>query len=233
MKPDVIVCWPRNCDYPLWRKFIRDERYRFARVFVMFTENMQDGPVDYSPWVREQLGNIAECFDSPPTQGRDWRDVAVNAALDRSTAEWVWFTEQDFLIHEPERFWRVVYIRTFDMAVGWQEHDKRWHPSCMFVRRTAIEKTTRNFGPVPIDHFWMFGAEIESLFGWEHLENDIDFEHLQGLSQNHYLVDQGIDAGVFNRPRFREYLTDCLESGVPLDQRWADRAQREIGMVSA
>ena len=38
---DAIVCWPRFADFPRWRQFIRDERYRFGSVFVPY---FFDGP---------------------------------------------------------------------------------------------------------------------------------------------------------------------------------------------
>ena len=101
---DVIVCWPRFADYPRWRQFIRDERRRFGRVFVVFTEH--DGP-DRSGWVRANFPE-ATCIDSPARGDRDWRDVAVNAALDLSEADRVWFTEQDFEITDPAVFWPAV-----------------------------------------------------------------------------------------------------------------------------
>lgn len=221
MKPDVIVCWPRNCDYPLWRRFIRDERQRFGRVLVVFTEH--DG-ADYRPFVRANFPE-AECFDSPPRGDQDWRDVAVNAALDRSDAEWVWFTEQDFLISNLRRIWGRFQARAeHDAAIGWWD-GVRWHPSCLFVRRTAIERTSRYFGPVPIDHFTRFSEELSPVAdlgseGWE---------HLQGLSQNHWLTDIGEQAGIFHEERFRAYLRDCLASGVPLALDWAERAAIHAG----
>lgn len=233
MMPDVIVCWPHTCDYPLWRKFIRDERSRFAKVLVAFTTNTQ-GPHDYRVFVREQIGDIADCFDSPDLEGRDWRDVAVNAALDRSTADWVWFTEQDFRIVKPELFWRGVEIFSeFDAILGWEDDVPRWHPSCLFVLRSIIEEdTSRYFGPEPRDHFARFSDELHR--EWDSWDIDEDlWEHLQGLSQNHFLIDTGQTEGIFQRERFREYLRDCLNAGVTLDPFWRANAKREVALVTA
>ena len=52
MKPDVIVSWPRHADYPLWRQFIRENRQRFAKVIVAFTDH--DGH-DYSQFVVDAM----------------------------------------------------------------------------------------------------------------------------------------------------------------------------------
>jgi hypothetical protein len=159
-----------------------------------------------------------ECFDSPDRGDRDWRDVAVNAALDRSDATHVWFTEQDW-------FGRLDFVGD---AVGFKENDEdRWHPANLYVSRALIERTSRYFGPDPVDHFTKFGAELDALTTVRHLAPG--YEHLQGLSQNHYLTDHGIDAGVFKRERYRRYLADCLASSVPLHPRWVENARHELG----
>ena len=226
MTPDVIVAWPQNCDYPIWRRFITENRHRFARILVAFTPH--DGP-DYRDFVRDALP-FAECFD---TSGGEWRDTAVNAALDRSDADWVWFTEQDFFVYSPS-FWDTLRDdRPLD-AVGWKDETPRWHPSSLLIRRETIERTTRYFGPEPVDHFYRFGRDLDAVgrpwslemppFG---LVAGTDWEHLQGLSQNHYLIDRGEDAGVFKRERFRRYLRECL-AVTPLDPRWEANAQKEL-----
>ena len=221
MKPDVIVSWPIHADYPLWRKFIRDERERFDRVFVVFTQH--DGR-DLSPWVRANLPDV----EFPPTfVDIDWRNGAVNAALQHSSAEWVWFTEQDFLVRDG--FWaEVARGTTFSGVVGFLEPvSRRLHPACLFVRREIIDRTRRYFGPDPIDHFYAFGEELRSITPpW--LIHPRTFEHLQGTSQNHWLVDNGEDVGVFRRGRFRMYLWDCLAAGVPLEPGWREVAEREV-----
>ena len=213
--PDLIVCWPRDCDYPLWRAFLRDNRWRFARVVTVFTDGKNG---DLSGWLRGQLD--ATCLDSPDRTDRDWRDVAVNHALDHSTAEWVWFTEQDFTITDPDAFWPQM-----DRTRGWLEGD-RWHPSSLLVRRADIERTSRYFGTPPVDHFWQFGRELERITDIAHLDGG--WAHQQGVSNNHHLIDAGIDAGVFQRDAFRAYLRASLDAPVELHPDWAARARREI-----
>lgn len=226
MTPDVIVSWPRTCDYPLWRRFLAANRRRFGNVYVVLTEHAGR---DISGFIRHAIGDLAYVMEPGPGE---WRDAAVNAALDLSTSQWVWFTEQDFLIHEPERFWDAVRSGERFEAVGWRD-ETRWHPSCLFVRRAAIEATSRYFGPEPVDHFVTFSRELRGVYDLEaDLHRGLDFEHLQGLSENHRLIEAGIDAGVFRRDRFREYLRDCLAAGVELEPAWRATAERELGMVS-
>ena len=213
---DLIVCWPRDCDYPLFRAFLAAERRRFESVIVVFTDHHGG---DISACVREVTD--ATFLDS--SGHGDWRDNAVNMALDASGAERVWFTEQDFLITDPARFWCQEQGQP---VLGWQEHDERWHPSSLFVDRDLIDRTSRYFGPDPLDHFHRFGQELAALSPIARLEGG--FEHLQGTSQNHSLIDRGRDDGVFKRERFREYLAASLAAPVPLYPEWADKARREI-----
>lgn len=225
MTPDVIVCWPRTCDYPLWREFITRERERFAKVIVVFTDH--DGPVDYRDFVRWALPDVT-CVDSPERHHRDWRDVAVNHALTLSDAEYVWFTEQDFLITDPTLFWeRMDLVRR---VLGFRD-ETRWHPASLLVQRRLIDRTLRYFGPDPVDHFYTFSRELDELTLVDQLPTSC-FEHLQGLSQNHHLIDNDIDAGVFKRERFRQYLRDCLAVH-PLQPQWAANARRELKEGSA
>jgi len=216
VKPDVIVAWPRNCDYPLWRRFLRDERSRFAKVIVVFTEL---GIADYRNFVTAQVQ--ATCIDSPPRDGRDWRDVAVNAGLDISTAESVWFTEQDFIA--TDRFWPQVRLPLSGVCVG---DGRPLHPASLFADRSLIEQTSRYFGTPPVDHFFTFGTELVALArphlivsGWR---------HYQGTSDNHTLLERGEEAGIYQRERYRRYLADCLRAGVPLHPSWAAEARAEI-----
>ncbi|MEK9774626.1 MAG: hypothetical protein VW339_00500, partial [Quisquiliibacterium sp.] len=51
------------------------------------------------------------------------------AALDRARSGVVWFTEQDFLITDPERFWASVEASRAQ-AMGFVEPESlRWHPA--------------------------------------------------------------------------------------------------------
>lgn len=229
MKPDAIVAWPVHADYPLWRQFIHDERSRFEQVIVAMTEHPGYNYVDF---VRTAMCPDDITFISTHAYGdRDWRDLAVNAALDVSTAEWVWFTEQDFLIRDEYWFWSTVerWSPIVD-AVGIEEPGgRKAHPACLFVRREAIEATDRYFGTVPMDHFGSFTDQLGTI----HYIPPSTYEHLQGLSHNHWLVDSGEEAGRFKMDRFARYLEDCLRVDVPLDSDWAERSHRYLRAQAA
>lgn len=233
MNVDVVVTWPRHCDYPLWRGALLEQRARFARVLVAFTDH--HCRYDYRAHVAAQLGPSVVGFDAPGGEG-DWRDLAVNACLELSTAEWVWFTEQDLLILDPDRFWGVVARHAGDgEALGWREPGSdRWHPSCLLVRREAAERTRRYFGPRPVDHFWTFGRELEGVFDLGRvlgfggiLDADVDVVHLAGLSHNHWLLDCGRPV-TFKPDEFRTYLQSTLAVGGGLEPGWAARVSRYL-----
>src|SRR5690348_16350414 len=107
IKPDIILAWPRNCDYPLWRQFIRENRPLFNEIIIVFTDTFDQH--DYSEFVRRAMFQDHVLFlDNPAIQsGEDWRNVAIHHALLHSyNAQWVWFTEQDFFCKKG--FWDMV-----------------------------------------------------------------------------------------------------------------------------
>lgn len=189
----------------------------------MFTEHA--GPVDYSGWVRDVLD--ATFLDSPDRGQRDWRDVAVNAALDASTAEWVWFTEQDLIVTNGADFWgQWERCIARGRALVIPDDNGRFHPAHLLIPRPLVERTTRYFGPVPVDHFYAFSRE---LFALTRPVNALrtGYRHMQGVSHNHHLMDRD-EPPNFRRDEFRAYLADSLRVSVPLHPQWVWRAQQEI-----
>ncbi len=238
---DVLVAWPRHCDYPLWREQLRYQRGLFGRVLVAFTNH--HGRHDYRRFVAGDLDGVAECFDADlaesPNVVADWRDIAVNACLERSTADWVLFTEQDLLLRDPTGFWERLGRLETAGAAGWKDMGSdRWHPSFLLARRELVEGTRRWFGPEPVDHFYAFGRELQQLveifdlrdeFGFGCFgETDADVMHMAGLSHNHRLADSGQPV-TFKPDDFAFYLECCLAAtavGVQLERGWARRAER-------
>jgi hypothetical protein len=227
VKPDAILTWPVACDYPLWRRQLREQRDHLARVIVVFSEHHVG---DLSGFVREQMSDLDVEFYPPEESRGDWRDRAVNAALDLSDAEWVLFTEQDFLVHRPLEFWHAIRysMRPHDRfeALGWREGD-RWHPSFLLVRRAVVDSTTRYFGSDPVDHFWTFGKELDALVDVCEIiptEGQQVFSHQAGLSDNHRLLESGGEPN-YHPEEFADYLRRCLNSGEALKSGWAEYAR--------
>jgi hypothetical protein len=202
---DVIVSWPRSCDYPLWRQFIRDNRARFGEVFVVLTELAGK---DISGFVRS---NFPEATAIDSDGSGEWRDAAVNTALDRSTASHVWFTEQDFWV--TDAFWPQL---TGDLA-GVCLDERPFHPACLLVSRELIEKTSRYFGPAPMDHFGRFGTELLNLAEPTYITTG--FRHFQGISESQMLRWQGQEPR-FKPEQFREWADANLAADVPIEPSW-------------
>lgn len=218
---DLLVTWPVDCDYPVWRRWLAANRMRFDRVIVAFSP--MPGSDDWRDQLRPLLAaDDVTCLDTRWEDGADWRDAAVNAALNVSEAAWVWFTEQDFHIVEPDNFWRTVYAHLECADAIGVRADTRWHPCSLFVHRDAVEATSRYFGSDPVDHFYRFGKELEAKAArfvnidafWPYTYN-----HMQGLSHNFHLVRRGEEV-TFKPDEFARYLWACRHSGVPLVPEW-------------
>lgn len=224
MKIDLIVCWPRNADYPLWRQQLRDDRDKFAKVIIIFTEtNMGE---NYRGFVREAMKDDDVIFIESPQllPGQDWRNVAVNQALAISDAHWVFFTEQDFFWKSG--FWDEVDVatRTIGMAYIGVMDGPRLHPCGLFVNKIALELTRKDFGIIPdkLDHFGMIAEDLEqalernSLFTKRILDPKL-WVHMAGLSHNLRLMSEG-EKPNHSVNEFNDYLERCLSVTVPLKE---------------
>lgn len=221
---DVIISWPKSMDYPAWRDFIVAHKHYFNRIFIVFTETNKG--IDYSDFVQSSLDDSQFCFIYPDkvAPGQDWRDQAVNMALDESKASWVWFTEQDLLITSPS-FWPIIRLGLLKYdVIGYKDGATRLHPSNLWVKREWIEKTGRDFGIVPdkLDHFARFWTQLRlsgpriKLLKQQHEGGH--FYHMNGLSHNLTLIQDG-QKPIYKEDEFRDYLMLTLQSQ-PLDSRY-------------
>ena len=226
MKPDVIVCWPDNCDYPLWRLFIQSNRERFSKVIVAVTAT--NSGTNYTEFIKSVFDDdTTTVFRAPiPIAGVDWRDMAINEALDSfSQSKWVWFTEQDFILTSARWFnWVNSLAAAFDafgVKVG-----HRIHPCSLFVKRNLIDKTARNFSIDPLnqlDHFGLFTKELEALTSIAFIPKY--WHHMAGLSHNWRLVAEGKKPN--HQPDdFYKYIAASLEAPVELHPDWRKIAEK-------
>lgn len=215
MKPDILVAWPVHLDYPLFRKFIHDNRDRFSKVIVIFTQ-MNAGK-DYRTWLQEEFNKdgIISITNDIVEAKDDWRNLAVNRGLSYSDAEWIWFTEQDFF--PQEGFWDVVETLSKSTDVLGYFQENRLHPCCIFIKRDCLGKTNHNFGVVKdkLDHFGQIQKDLD--------ENKVPIgiissyygQHLNGLSQNMYLLQCGEQPN-YEPEKFKEYCRKCLQIDLPI-----------------
>lgn len=231
--PDVIVSFPFHTDFPLWRQQIHDNRPLFAKVIIVFTNmNVQK---DYREFIKMTMkdDNITFVDSDPVASPDDWRNIAVNTGLRFSTAEWVWFTEQDFFWKED--FWPAVYRHASDVSIISVSVDGRMHPCCIFIRRQMLEEHTRkDFGVVPniSDHFSKIQEDLKDRTTvW--LADNL-YTHMSGLSQNMYLLTCrkffGKDPNeVMTYPKeFKKYCEDCLKVAVPMHRDFEEMFKEYI-----
>lgn len=223
MVTDVLVAWPRNCDYPLWRQFIRDNRTRFNEVIIAFTETHHGE--NYRDFVRQAMfPDYVHFLEAPFPDariGEDWRNLAVNAMLLHSyNAPWIWFTEQDF--YPKDGFWdEVQRLEEAGCQVIAVYQSDRMHPCCMFVTREALNKTRREFGIIKdkADHFCKIQKDLEqSGVKIGRIDQSL-YTHYNGLSHNLTLLGRG-EAPNYQSDACFEWLTASLSVSVPLDPRF-------------
>ena len=221
MISDILVTWPRNCDYPKWRQFIRDNRQRFNEILVAFM-NPNAGD-DYRDFIKGAMFTDYVHFgDAPvPINNQDWRDLAINSMLLHSyNAPWIWFTEQDF--YPLAGFWDDVERlenEGYEAIAAFQGN--RMHPSCIFMTREVLNQTKKDFGIIrdKADHFSKIQNDIEAAKIKIGKINPATYYHYNGLSQNMTLLSRD-EKPNYEVPKFVEWLNECLRVTVPLDKRF-------------
>ena len=227
---DLIVTWPSNCDYPMWRRFLHYNRRRFENVVVAFMDTHTG--TNYIDFVISQMRNDRITFITPTALERsDWRDDALHKALKYCSSEWVWFTEQDFLITKREEFWHDVYtyqkhIKTG--AVGVYQGD-RLHPCCLFIQRSILDSIKPDFGIVAgkLDHFGLVAQALGKRRVRIGKLDEATYFHYNGLSHNWRLVSEG-QPPVYEAKRFITYLRRVVNSGIYLHPEFERVAQNAI-----
>lgn len=233
MKPDIIISWPRNADYPLWRQMIRDNRDCFNEIIIVFTETNYGE--DHRQFIKDAMFQDHVLFvQSPEVQtGEDWRNVAVNAGLLHSLhSEWLWFTEQDFFIEDLEGFFKVFDATSPNADFQWLGvyDGPRLHPCCIFIKRSLLQTLKKDFSahPPEYDHFGRIQQQLE-----ESGENTIEsgWQHMAGLSHNMRLVADG-ELPNYKPDEFNAYLKRCLEVTVAQDPRFIQTAVNYLTKIN-
>lgn len=227
MKIDLLLSWPRNCDYPLYRQYIINNRSRWNQVIIAFTESFQGE--DYRSFIEESLWNYGITFVQPmPNLADDWRNVSTNAMIRNSSAEWVYFSEQDFYISDDIWNQLLNFTKSHDV-IGFKDGDSRFHPASLLIKRNVLELTSKNFGIVEgvSDHFSRIYNDLDGLaISMLNLPQLADF-HMNGLSHNLTLLYRGEE--IYYKPEeFKAYLADTLKASVPLDPRYKALVERYL-----
>lgn len=176
---------------------------------------------NYADFVMDAMQQDHVLFaQSPALLGhQDWRDVAVKHALIQSyNANWIWFTEQDFLPVGEDIFedLEAVDVTGREWAAAFQ--GPRMHPCCLFLKRSLLNRLNLDFAAKPpdYDHFGAIQKQLEGISG---AVVDADkYTHMNGLSHNCSLLASGEQPN-YEPDKFKEYVANCLKVSVPIDLR--------------
>jgi len=234
MKPDLLICWIKHTDYPIFRMLLERHRKFFDKVIIYWSEHFRH--IYFDKFIEEALSHLDITFlpNIEYQYGKeDWRNVATHHMLKHSTNEWVCSIEQDWFAKDYSGLLEAVQksAADADLIGWWQENNDYIHPSFWFIKRSVLEQTTKDFAAHDEhDHFGWITHDVKKLgkkivttkqLGYKDFE---DTFHLGGINQN-YL--NGLDEGfVFHRPDiFYVYNYFCRQTPVKQDPRFIDLSQ--------
>jgi len=212
MKPDVIVCWPKDIYYPLFISQMNRDRDLFGRVIVVMTKAETDR--DFSEDIVINDCIVLEAKDEPG----DWRNTATKAALARSNSERVLFLEQDFFY---KRDFIEKLLELDHNMIGFKD-DNRFHPACLLVKKKALSGIKLDFSANPPKHDH-FGAVTSQIAGETFEELGLEnWHHLSGLTYN-YRIPQAYH----KRDEFYTYCEYCKK--LPQPGEWREFSKQTDG----
>lgn len=215
IKPDLLTVIPRDVDFPLFRYNLERFKKYFDQIYIAINDN--GFATDYSDFFITSIPFAH--FKKTPRGGGDvdWRNVAMNTLLDKSTADWVLFLEPDFLIRD-DRFFEVL-LNVSDYDFIFYEEGERIHPACALLPRHIIERTSKDFSarPPAHDHFGQFFKQASLITNSADLEtiglrDKEDYVHIAGVTQSYH-------AKPFHKPnQFLTYNRLCLKLPVQFNE---------------
>ena len=209
MRPDLMVCWIKHCDYPIFRRFLRRYRAFFGKIIIYFSEHFRH--MYYDKFIEKDLSILGNIQFLPNIEYKygveDWRDIATNHMLKFTNSEWICSVEQDWFCRDWDKFLSKMNdaMKTSDLIGFWQASDTNQkfrgyiHPACWFIKRSILDQTSKDFSAHPevngCDHFGMITRDVEKLGGkivkledlgfkigvW----SDTDAYHQGGINQNY------------------------------------------------
>lgn len=226
-KPDLLICWIKHADYPLFRATLRKHRDFFGRIIIYWSEHFRD--IYFDKFIQEDLDDLGDIVFLDNIDYKygveDWRNVATNYMLKYADSEWVCSVEQDWFSKDWDQLLTMVTeaMQTNDL-VGWGATSgaKQFyiHPAFWFIKRELLDQTTKDFSARDgEDHFGWITRDVEQLGakifcidrdGGLNCSPDPTAHsfHLGGVNQN-YLEGLKPDF-VFHRPEaFMVYNFEC------------------------
>lgn len=221
IKPDLLLTWPSSLDYPLCRWQLDEYRDFFDQVIISFYLH---GVNDFRDFLRRSIkrGTFVECGE----QSVNWRENCVLAGLSKSKSDWVVFSEQDFF-WKSEHFLYTVFKETDESDVIGLRQGSRLHPCFLLVKRSTLEKTSKEFGVLgqDKDHFYGVSQDLLKIGKFKDIRDlglleGIDWYHFSSLTWNLFRIKDG-DVSEFHEPlEFLVYNYLSRTKRVPQDPRW-------------
>lgn len=207
MKCSLVCTHIANCDYPIWRAWLEKYHSWFDEIIICWDLSFRF-PI-FSSFIQGSLSHLPNIKFLDPIERdlgtEDWRNKSTNEMLKVTTGDWVVSIEQDWLAKD----WGRLLSKTEEAMkeaeiVGWLNPTNYpyVHPAYWFIKRSALEETSKDFSPHPeingMDHFGLITKEIIDKGGRLLSLKDLGFEtnivssektdcfHLGGVNQ-HFL----------------------------------------------
>lgn len=192
-KVDLICQYCVYCDYPIFRSHLKKYRDKYNKIILY--PSRQHGFLDLENFAKSVIKETWIEREPIDYGVEDWRQAETTPCLKQSDAEWIRFAEQDFFVRDWDKFYADVEkaMQTSDMIGWWNPtHFPYVHPSCLYIKRELLEKTTIDFRAHPeingADHFSMLTRDAEKLGAKITTLQDLGYEdwkdafHLGGLT---------------------------------------------------
>lgn len=244
-RPDLLVCHIKHCDYPIFRGWLRKHRDFFGKIVIYWSEHFRH--MYYDKFIQEDLSDLKDIVFLQNIEYKygveDWRNIATNYMLKETVSQWVCSVEQDFFTTDWDKLLKSVEeaSKTYDI-LGYmgRDHQQEYqgylkghyvHPAFWFIKRSLLEKTSKDFGAKPdegYDHFGRITRDVMKLNVpiWWTQENGfpeettfhqggINFNYLEGLKPDFkfhrpdlfYIYNWwGMKAKVKQSPEFMELM---------------------------
>jgi hypothetical protein len=247
---DIIIVAPSSIDYPVFRKFLKNVYMNFNKIHYVFTINKDlENKFNYKSFIKNYLCDSRFVYDevNMEVQG-DWRNVATNLALDKSESDNILFIEPDFKINQ-----NVLYELPEKDLIGFYEPITRIWPSFLYVKRSLINLTERNFSSGMfnkiytlskesglelrlnelIDHFGKFISDVLLLTKDYYFlnENNISFLHYAGITHNFNLCRYRYLNLIHNPKVFLQYMIDNKDPELVLDDVYLKETEEYMKLI--
>lgn len=220
-KPDVLITWPSGCDYPLCRFQIQTFRSYFEKVIISTYDH---GTPDFREFLKTAMKKTS--FIDVGYDDAHWREKCVLAGLEETESEWILFTEQDFF-WKGDHFLETVLAETVNSDIIGIRQGNRLHPCFLLVKRSILDKTTKDFSVQgqDRDHFQKVSEELLKIGSFKDIRDlgmfeGIDWYHFSSMTWNLFRIKDG-DIKEFHEPaEFLVYNSMSRTKKVVQDGRW-------------